>query len=255
MGRASSIRECRTSQRIVCSVLLIGFIFLAVSLVNLVLQLLPLRFFDNPVATRRLVDVGVSSLLPFAAAYFYGTKLSWILALVGTILLVFVSFVVPLIVNRNVTGYFNEIEAHDSKLREHEPRMSIFRLAARRLGPNLPLVLWLSIFMVFLAESAGRAAAENETQFLVTKIGLSSELIVLRAYNDVVILAPFDRQKHEVQKSFSIVKFEDLKTPLNLEEVGPFNPVKFEHAAQVSTEATPSRPRAPEATPSSSPRE
>lgn len=49
------------------AVLLIGFIFLAASLVNLVVQLLPVRFFDNPVASRRLVDVGVSSLLPFAA--------------------------------------------------------------------------------------------------------------------------------------------------------------------------------------------
>ena len=186
------------------AVLLIGFIFFTALSLNL-MQLVPPRFFEHPVVVRRSIELATSSLFPLIAAYFFNTKFFWIIFISGTALLFFFAFVVPVFLNRDVTGYLNKVEAHENKLKTNTapPGMSIFRLAARRLGPNLPFVLFWSTFAVFLAESAGDAAAANQQQFLVTMIAPPNEMVVLRAYSDEVILAPFDRHRHEVQKVFS----------------------------------------------------
>jgi len=154
------------------AVLVTGFVFFAALLLNFILQLAPPRVFEHPVVSKRFIDIAYGSLITLAAAYFFNSKFWWILFISGTALLVFFAFVVPIFLNRGVTGYLNKIEAHENKIRTNSapPSMSVFRLAARRLGPNLPIVLWWSLFAVFIAESAGDSAAANQKQFLVTMI-------------------------------------------------------------------------------------
>jgi len=73
-----------------------------------------------------------------------------------------------------------------------------------------------------ITHAIGRAIALNQSEFLV--ITTSSEMVVLRAYGDKLLCAPFDRTKKEVKRTFSILKIaEDSNLKLSLEEVGPLH--------------------------------
>lgn len=90
----------------------------------------------------------------------------------------------------------------------------------RRLGGGGLLVIGLLIFGLFVAYNAGRAQALKQEEFLI--LSGSPEAVVLRQYEDNLILAPFDRDTRKVEKSFFIVKASDESRPLfTLEKVGP----------------------------------
>jgi hypothetical protein len=206
------------------AVLLLGFIFLLVSVVNLFVSFIPIRYSEEPVFVRRAVNLGITLLGVFILAYLYNTRLWWSIFVLGSVLLIFAAFVLPIFRNKNESTYIKKLEA-EAKKEQGTMYPSIFNWAARRLGSNLPFVFWYSLMSVFIAATAGDMAAGTQKEFLVATLAPSNEVVLLRRYNDELIFAPFDRRTSEVQKRFIIVKVADLKVPLTLDEVGPLKPV------------------------------
>lgn len=81
----------------------------------------------------------------------------------------------------------------------------------------ITLILFFAITLGFVF---GKSQAESKTDFFVTNLPESN--VVLKIYGDVMIVAPFDRQKKTIQKNFQLIKLgteKDLK--LKLESIGP----------------------------------
>lgn len=207
------------------AVLMLGFLLLIAGVANLFISIFYPSISRHPVLLHRATTLAMVSVFAFIPAYVSGSRVFWITFIGTVVLAVCVLFLLPIFSNRKEVGYVKKIEAQARK-DQSESYTSIFTLAARRLGPNLPLAIWFLLLGVFLVESAGDSAAANQVEFLTTKPLSSNEMVLLRAYGDDLILAPFDRTTKLVQKSFLIVKVQDLKTPLTLEEVGPLTPVK-----------------------------
>jgi magnesium-transporting ATPase (P-type) len=105
-------------------------------------------------------------------------------------------------------------------------------------SPGRPLILVaLMCYGLFflLAMKFGELRASGQVPFLVTTSSSSQEMVLLRAYGDVLIFAPFNRKTREVQKSFTIIKIGDLKTALTLEDVGDLTPVLVKPSAASSS--------------------
>ena len=133
-------------------------------------------------------------------------------------------FVGPLIIfrkkgdisNRYAEAWKRELESSTITPLDHVGS----RFGIRNSGP----LLYLFFISVVLANLAGDAAAISQKEFLVTNT--TPAMVVLRVYGDTMICAPFDRNSHEVKKSFTLLKMaEDPKLVLSLENVGPLKPV------------------------------
>jgi len=184
------------------------------------------------------LNVGITLLPAFATAYLHNDRFWWSIFLVGASLLVFANFVLPVFRNKTESSYIKKLEAEERKQRK-DVTSNLFNLTAPRLGPKLSLVLWYSLMSIFLAAAAGESAAESQKEFLVTTLIPTNEVVLLRRYGDELIFARFDRNAFRVERSFVIVKVQDLKTPLILEAVGPLKPVN----------ASPTIPATPNANP------
>jgi len=83
------------------------------------------------------------------------------------------------------------------------------------------IALWMWGWIAYSgAQSVGRFNAMHQQEFLVPSS--SRDSVVLCAFGDSMIVAPFDRKSKEVTRSFSLVKKgEDSRLLLSWEIVGP----------------------------------
>jgi len=206
------------------AVLLLAFIYLVVSLGNLSVAFIPTKYTGEPVFVRRTLNVGITLLPAFAVAYLHNNRIWWLIFVVGASLIIFANFVLPVFRNKTESSYIKKLEAEERKKRR-DVTPNLLNLTAPRLGAKLSLVIWYSLMSIFLAGAAGEAAAESQKEFLVTTLAPTNEVVLLRRYSDELIFAPFDRKTLQVQKTFLIVKVQDLKTLLTLESIGPLKPV------------------------------
>ncbi len=221
------------------AILLLVFIYVVFSLGNLSLIFIPTRYSGEPVFLRRILELGVTLLPAFAVAYLHNNLLWWSLFVGGALLLVFGSFILPLFRNKTESSYIKKLEAEERKKQNTAVTPTLLSLTVPRLGPKLPLILWYSLMSIFLVAAAGESAAQSQREFLVTTLAPQSEVVLLRRYGDELIFAPFDRKTSQVQKTFVVVKVQDLKTPLILEAVGPLKPVRSPSAGQATPVASP----------------
>ena len=211
--------------------LVIGVIFTAIPVANALVMIFFPRVSSHPLLLRHATTMFI--LLPIALfpAYIYGTRLALLGGLGMLAFMVLYVFVLPLL-NRREVGYIKKLEVQAERDRS-TGATTLIGLVSRRLGPNLTLGVYLFIYSFFFATFAGDATATNQKEFLVTTLPSSTnEVVLLRAYGDDLIFAPFNRNTKEVQKSFTILKVADLKTPLTLEAVGPLNPVTVKPQAE-----------------------
>ena len=221
------------------AVLLLAFIYVVFSFGNLSVAFIPTKYSVEPVFVRRILELWITLLPDFAVAYLHNNLLWWLLFVVGALLLVFAGFVLPLFRNKTESSYIKKLEAEERKKQKTAGTPNLLSLTVPKFGPKLSLILWYSLMSIFLAAAAGESAAESQKEFLVTTIAPTNEVVLLRRYGDELIFAPFDRKTFQVQKTFLVVKVQDLKTLLILESIGPLKPVNSTHDNQMMPTPSP----------------
>ncbi|UCH87343.1 MAG: hypothetical protein JSU97_02845 [Dehalococcoidia bacterium] len=167
--------------------------------------------------SRRLAVLFPFVVLSVALLYLYGDMWEeWVWAVVLVAILAFFEFVFPLIFQRE-GSYREKLEAQAEIDRRWPPLIDWLR---SRLLRALVVVIVTLIFGLLIAYAAGRAEALRQDEFLVVRS--DTEAVVLRHYGDSFILAPFDRESKQVERSFFILKDDDESQPLfTLEKIGP----------------------------------
>jgi hypothetical protein len=165
---------------------------------------------------------GLLVLFPFLllfAAYLYlyrelWEEWIWVAAIVAGV--AFYEFVFPLAF-RWKGSYREKLDADWQVRRRTRPLTDWFGTRLGRVGVLLIVTLVLGLMIAY---AAGRAEALQQEEFLVLRS--DTEAVVLRHYGSNFILAPFDRETKDVQRSFFIVRGDDDPRPVfTLEDVGP----------------------------------
>jgi len=132
-------------------------------------------------------------------------------------------FILPLITHRKRGGVK---ERYDAELEaEMKSPPGIATHVNTRFGRHTMTMFSFFLAATLLAYFAGRGEASRQKDYLITNT--SPEMVVLRVHGDSLICAPFDRSTKEVWKQFTVFKLsEESRLALNLEGVGPLNPVR-----------------------------
>jgi len=140
----------------------------------------------------------------------------WFAGIVAVV--AFLEFVLPLIFQRG-GSYREKLEAQA----ETERRWRLLTgWIATRLGRAGGLLAITLVLGLVIAYATGRAGALRQEEFLVLKS--ETEAVVLRHYGSNFIVAPFDRETGEVERTFFMVKGDDDPRPVfTLEHVGPLH--------------------------------
>ncbi len=172
---------------------------------------------DSPIVVRILVVLPWFVLVYVEAIFFRFRWREWGMSLIFFLVLVVELFIFPL-VHRDKSSYVE-------KLREDTRRFNAGRSLAVRMfqSKRAPWVWILGIcvwFSLTLANKGGRFQAMWKTEFLVPSSAPGN--VVLCTYGDYLVVAPFDKQTREVERSFSLLKKgDDPKLLLQLQAVGP----------------------------------
>lgn len=197
------------------------FLICLAGLANVLFSFLPKHPFLSFYIPRYALLGFLTVLVPF---FLYEGRKGRLVMLCIWIVLTIGLFVMPLIIYRKKGSwdkrYDAAIEAESGKNIQGLYRRIEERYGVRELG----LIVFVVMACLGLASSMGEAEAVNQRFFLV--INTKPETVVLRVSGENIICAPFDRNKREVKKSFSIRKVaEDPNLIMNLESVGPLTPV------------------------------
>jgi hypothetical protein len=172
---------------------------------------------DSPIVVRILVVLPWFVLAYVEAIFFRFRWREWRMNFIIFLVLVVELFIVPL-VHRDKSSYVE-------KLREETRRFNAGRSLANRMFQS-KRAAWVSIFGICvwfsltLANKGGRFEAMWKTEFLVPSSAPGN--VVLCTYGDYLVVAPFDKQTKEVERSFSLLKKgDDPKLLLQLQAVGP----------------------------------
>lgn len=201
------------------------FVVIYFLIVNGLVTLIPTSVGSHPLIKRHVITLGIGSTFLFIPAYLYDTRALWMLALSYSVLGILVYFVSPLILFRKEAGYMNKLEAARVRMDRGNGSTTLIGWSASEVNPRLIILGLVLVYFVGISHEAGRMKAAKQKEFL-TASSSADELVLLRLYSDKLIFAPFDRNTRQVQKRFVILRVEDLKTPLTMDEVGPLTSVK-----------------------------
>ncbi|MET0463737.1 MAG: hypothetical protein ABW007_11310 [Chitinophagaceae bacterium] len=215
----------------------------------------PLTNLKHPYLAKYIPRViGLFFIWVFVPSVMYGSDYSWVIIItVGTYcLLVSWIFIAPLVVYRG-KGKWTERYNAELLSRRQKSSPDFDKFIEKRLGiKQSKLTLAMLAMSMAIIYRAGENVAKIQRDFFV--IDTSPAMVVLRVYGDNMICAPFDRNAHEVKRSFSVRKIaEDPKLVMSLENVGPLNPVeKLTSETTTPSSPTPLTPKL-ESAPSTTP--
>jgi hypothetical protein len=218
--------EISTSSIVLVIVLLVGSLKVLVLVLNLLVSFVHVMAGPHIIVKRLASVIGIMMFLLFIPVYLDDSRRAWVAFFVMFVSLVLLFFVSPLITARGENGYINKLEKASKAFAEQSQEVSLITLAERRLGPTLTWIILAIVISVFVAHEAGKSTALKQKSFLV--MNTPQEMVVLRVYGELMILAPLNREKKEVQKNFVVVKTTELHAALMPEEVGPLLPVNAE---------------------------
>jgi hypothetical protein len=143
----------------------------------------------------------------------------WWPILIVLLLYGLIIFGIPLIAHREKGSYLERLKA----TRESEDKFIQDSDYVWRYFSYKGVIAFSYFWIIYsVTYNVGHQEAFKKKEFLV--YAGSPEMVVLRIYGDNLICAPFDREKKEVQRSFTVIKIgESPKTMLNLEIIGPLH--------------------------------
>lgn len=131
--------------------------------------------------------------------------------------LVFNQFLLPLIIQTNIAGYTNKLEAQDQMDTEAPGLLDYFAARVGRAFIFFGIAVLVFLGSMFLT---GYQTAVTQTDFLVPST--NEDLVVLRIYGDNLICAHYDIETKEAYKTFIVIKSDDEPRPiLRLVRLGP----------------------------------
>lgn len=145
-------------------------------------------------------------LWPELIGFFFGITIAMLLR-----------FLLPLVTQRGVKGYWEKLNMQGELEDRHDP---LLVYVIRYVGPIVFLGIFLIAFVLGFGYLEGKNTARTQTGYLV--VSLEQELAVLRVYGDNLICAPLDRENREVERnSFRVL--EASGTTLTFGQVGPLS--------------------------------
>jgi len=194
-----------------------GFMLIIFAIANFLVMLLP----ESKFIQTKIIRISII-LLPFLWKIFVYKQLGKYLIhlIIAIAIMVFLEFIVPIFQFRKKESYSEKLVADE--MVEYEPRSRSTLLGRIRvvLGP-FGYVFFIALFITAgLVYEAGRVKALTKEYFLV--LGESSNIVVLRTYNDLLICAPFNRKTKEIEQKLIFKKIVDNTDVIYVrEKVGP----------------------------------
>lgn len=186
-------------------VLLTG-LFLIVNWIYLIIA--PYYKKDNPIWNTLLISFPVLILLLGYILLYWSLWKEWLFAFIVFLFFIFLDFVFPLITQRKKGTYIEKLKAQEEFDSEEK---DLFTLIRQRFGRTALLIIIGFFYISLFAYSTGQATALRQHEFLITNTIPTK--IVLRVYNEKMILVPFDEETKEIT--------EDSSLTLSLREIGP----------------------------------
>jgi hypothetical protein len=145
----------------------------------------------------------------------------FLLALITALCVIMFSteMAVVLVKYRDTKGLRQKIEKHDQRV----PEDAVRDFLVRHFGRSIIIVIIVALVLLGVPLAIGSLNASTQKDFLIPSTYPDS--VVLTAYGDDLVCAPFENQT--VKKSFFVVKMDDEPRPLlELKSVGPLSPAK-----------------------------
>lgn len=197
----------------------IGGKILSVAIIIFMFLMLIFQFLsaDSPILVKILMVLPWVALVYLEAVLFRFPWREWRLNLIFSVVLALEFFIIPL--------RHTDKPSYVEKLQEETRRFNAGRSLSARIFQSKPIV-WLFGFLVWfsltISSDAGHFEAMWKTDFLIP----SSEPahVVVSTYGDYIIVAPFDKQTKEIERSFSLLKKgDDPKILFQWQSVGPLH--------------------------------
>ena len=145
--------------------------------------------------------------------------IGWPGIIFGWTYVLYFQLVHPIITQRKVKGYRNKLLAQS----QFEIK-GILGDLARKFRSFYMLFFYLAITL-YLTYFAGMSSAYRKTSYLM--INTSPEMVVLKVYNDRLIVAPIDKKNKVISPEFTFINLDDSNIPaLDLEDIGPISTPK-----------------------------
>ncbi len=196
---------------------LLFIVLLGLSIVNFVYPFVASKSEGNSVyrSLKRFSPLFILLLVLFVL--FGSNWKEWLPCLIIVIFYSFLEFAFPLITQRTHKTYHDKLDSQEVTEAQVD---TLVDYARRRFGyRTLYVFAWMCLFLV-ISYSAGRAEAFRKDEFLV--LPTHPEAVVLRIYGDIMISAPFDRERKIIHRSLFLTRVpNDSKLILKVEKVGP----------------------------------
>ena len=144
----------------------------------------------------------------------------WLPYAIGTLIFLVIEFGWPLLTIRGKKTYTQKfVESQDHEL------PGFFKSLPGRFFRNVGVrgfwIIWGLIMFYSLTYKAGQSAAMRKEDFFL--FGDKMEYAVVAIYDDVLILAKFDRRAKEIYRKYMIIKISENPITLTLKKrIGPF---------------------------------
>ena len=203
-------------------ILALGRVLLVLFFVVLALNVL--WYFVPQSLERHFLPTGFSVALVVVHLYIYGEMWKeWIWILVGALAILAFHFGWPLLAQRGRSSYIEKLQAQaleDASI--SDPVTLAVRFFTRHFGSASLILLMVILLGCFISFSSGRSQALRQSEFLVLQ---GESTVVLRHYGDRFIVAPFNPETAEIERTFSVIKEDDDPRPVfTLKEVGRLRP-------------------------------
>jgi hypothetical protein len=182
----------------------------------LIFQFLPA---DSPILARILMLLPWATLVYVESLLFRFPWREWRLKLIILIVLAVELFVFPLM--------HKDKPSYAEKLREETRRFNAGRSLAVRMFQSermtrISMFGFLLYFSLTISSDAGHFEAMWKKEFLIPASAPAN--VVVSTYGDYLVVAPFDKQTKEIERSFFLLKKgEDPKFVLEWQSVGPLH--------------------------------
>jgi hypothetical protein len=157
------------------------------------------------------------------------TKIFLPVAAVGFGLLLISRFVLPILSQKGIKGYWNKAEQEYKK--EIEPSSNgILAEFARRFGLTTFRILLFLITFLLVSFFIGAISAKTQKAFLI--INTNPEQVILRKHQNTFLCIEFNRDKRELIYKFQLISIDQVSQKgytITQEKVGPLSkPINFQ---------------------------
>ena len=188
-----------------------------------VLNLLMMFWPEDEAIQNKVARVGLLFIVLLWKVILFGiSDYQWKFYLGAVVLIAVLEFILPIFTDRDKDSYYDKLKGDE--MRESTPRsLTLLGRINTQLGGNKFATAFLLILGIMFARDAGHSNALRKKEFLV--YGISSDIAVLRIYDDLMICAQFDKVTKEVKSKFVFRRVADEPNLMFINEsIGPLKP-------------------------------